>query len=455
MTIPLYLLAGALLLIGAFAVVKAREGTLWSPGSVLLITFFVNIFLDPVLRYTGLRWGDTGAVQDAWLTMSVFNATCYAALLVGYMLPRTPFRPDRQLYRDARPGPLFSQAGFWIAALICLTVLAVSFVAMAYWGRFGLAKWAFEDLKPPGYELLVSSHAILFMFIPALFVATYLERPETPRHLRAPVTWGLLALLALFSLALFSRGLVLIVVLTIGLIYHFRFSRFTRRQVAFGLLFALFVVAFTLLRRTETGITNVDWAAVRALMDTGTLALKDVFIIGVTMFEGQEVLANVIILTRDTGLFYGKTYLNTLVTQLVPFYESGMATPAQWYRTIGEHFGSFGRGFGMAAEAYINFGRFGFVVFFFVGLLARFLSFKIYTTRNPVMLVWSAYVMVVLIEALRTDSYSLFSRMVLHVAPLLVFWFFETKLTRSIGLSTPAPVRRRSPPAGHGENVEA
>ena len=442
MTPHIFLALGVALLLCALVAVRTREGSWWSPATILLLVFFINIFLDPLLRYYGLRPSENDAVRDTWVAFSAFNAACYAALVAGYALPRTGLRRDWQFYREARPGPIFDRAGFFLVVGICVAILLLTFIAMAYWGRFGLVKHAFEDVKPAGFELITSLYAVVFMFVPALFVSAYLGRPEAARWQRW-IVWGVVALVVALSLALFDRGTALTIVLTIGLLYHFRFRSFTWWQVVLGLLFVAFVVSFTLLRRTDTGIANINPAAVLALVDAGRLAARDLFIIGVTMFEGQDVLANVINLTQDTGLFHGRTYLNTLLTQ---FYDTGLEIPKHWYRTISGHApGSHGRGFGLAAEAYMNFGRLGFLVFFLVGLLARWASFKIYTARNPVLLIWSAYALTALIYALRSDSYTLFAQLVLHVIPLLLFWALGAKFTRSVDPAAAAPIRRPSP----------
>lgn len=431
MALSVFLICSALLVASALVVVRVREGTLQSPGAVLLLIYAIHCFIEPTLRYLGLR---VGFPLATWPILSVYNLVCYGALVCGYMLPRLPLRQDKQHYQQQRPSLIFDRVGFVTTVVLVFMIIVWIFAGMAYYGRFEGVKHQFEDYKPVGYELIISTHFILYLFIPALFVAVLLNREKIPGWHKT-VVWLLVGLVVLYSLALLDRGIIFTVAFTVALICHFRYRSFTRWQMAGTLLFVAFVVAFTLLRRAGTGIVNIGWGTVTELVATGQLAFIDILVIGLTMFEGQQVLANVIELVDDTGLFYGKTYLNTVLRQMVPFYNADMPIPSLWYRIAEQHApGSFGRGFGLLAESYMNFGRYGFVVLFCVGLAARYLSFKIYTTRHPIMLIWAAYAIAGLLEGLRRDSYALFTHTFLHILPLLVFWGL-LQISRTLSLS--------------------
>ena len=436
--VPGYLITGALLLALAFAVVRIAEKTWFSPGAVLLLIYGVHCFLDPTLRFHGVH--PRGFNPDTWTALSAFNAMCYGALVFGYMLPRLSLHRDKRLYlsglsdrqgarRLALPAPrprrMFDRAGFFIAASLCVLVVAALFVGLGFLGRFSLPKKLFTDYKPEYYEFLVSLYPILYVFVPALFVSAYFDRPGAAT-LRKCTAWLLVGVSALFVMAIFGRGMIFTIVLTIGIVYHFRYRRIDARHLMVAVSFVGLVTFAALLRRAQVGITELDLAAVEQLFASGRIVFFDFFVYTVMIFEGQPVLSHVIgIIDDSTDLFYGRTYLNTVLMRILPFEIPGLdlePPPRIWYRVnSGFAFGSFGRGFSILAEAWMNFGRYGFVVFLFVGMLARWLSFKVYTTRNPVMLLWSAFVIVVLIVALRDDSLALFTRVVWYIVPLIVF----------------------------------
>lgn len=442
MPVPLYIACGVVLVLCALVVVRRREGTWFTPGCLMLCIYFVNFFLDPPLRYLGFHGRYP---TEVWSEVTMFNIAAYVMLLLGYMLPRRRLAADKQVYRDSQPKPMFNNMSFGIAALMCFAVMVVAFTAMIIYDRFGAVRFVFEDNKPQGYEYIVSFYGLLLTFIPALFVAAYLDRYRKPSGVHAMIVWGLVIAVGAYALALFDRGMIFSVMFSIALIYHFRYKGFSRRHLFLVLLMGLFVVGFTLLRRTGTGVTNISWASLVALMEEGSLAVQDVAIIGIIMFEGQGVLPEVIQLVEEYGFFYGRTYLNTLMQHLIPFYGSDIPVPAQWYRMVAGHApNTYGRGFGISPESYLNFGHYGVVLFFFVGLLLRWLSYKMYTTQHPIMLVWVAYALGSFLQGLRGDSYALFARALLHIVPLVLIWILGTKFTRSIGHSSPSPMRRRN-----------
>ena len=210
------------------------------------------------------------------------------------------------------------------------------------------------------------------------------------------------------------------------LIYHFRYRKIKGRHIVGVVVFVGLVTFVALLRRAGVGIAEIELSPIEHLLASGRIGLLHWLIYTVMIFEGQPALSHVIGIVDDvTGPYYGLTYVNTVLMRLVPFEVPGldfMPQPRLWYRTVrGFVFGSPGHGFSILAEAYMNFGRYGFVVFVFVCLLARWLSFTVYTARHPVMLLWAAFALVVLILALRGDSLPLFMRAVWYIVPLTVF----------------------------------
>ena len=159
---------------------------------------------------------------------------------------------------------------------------------------------------------------------------------------------------------------------------------------------------------------------VRQLVAAGRINWLDWSLYLVLISDGQIVLSQVIEIVHAGHLYFGRTYLDSLLRHIAPFLASDLPQPQHWYAMIRDFRDRDTReDFSILAEAYMNFGRYGFVVFLFVGMLVRYISHKVYTTRSPVMLLWSAWMIAVLIVATRADSYTLFSQAILYIVPLL------------------------------------
>lgn len=416
MTPPVYLFVGALLLAAAAAAVRWREKSLITPGALLLLFYGVHCFLDPTLRYLGTHPRSFNPLT--YETLTVYNALCYSALTVGYLLPRWPLRRDKGHYLAARPAPMFDRTGFWLAALGCVAVFAMLFVGMAVLGRFSLPKNVFNAYRQPAYELLVSLYPIIYIFVPALAASAWFDSTRRGRRLMAG---ALVAATALFTMVTFGRGLIFAVLLTIGILWHFRYRKLERRHLAAAVGLVLLLTFVALLRRAGVGFTGIDQEMVRYLAAAGRLGFLDGFFAYTVMIsEGQIVLSNVIAFVEETGLYYGRTYLNSILSRTVPLYDPALPQPTEWYRVLaGFRFGLSALDFSIIAETYMNFGRTGFVAFVLVGVLARYCSQMVQTARNPVLLLWATWMIVVLILATRGDSVALFMRTVWYIVPLI------------------------------------
>ena len=412
MTPSVYLCVGALLLLTAAVAVRRREGSLVTPGGLLLLFYGLHCFLDPTMRYLGVHRLTFNPLT--WETLTVYNTLCFGALTLGYLLPRRRLARDKERYLAARPARMFGRTGFALAALGCALVLGVLFVSLGALGRFSLPPVVFNTYRPPAYELLVSLYPILYIIVPALAVSAFFDGGGRARRW---VAGALVAGVALFTMATLGRGMIFAVLLTIGIVWHFRYRRFLPRHVlaAVGLVGAVTFVA--LLRRAGVGLAGIDLETVRYLALSGALAFLDGFFAFTVMIsEGQITLSGTIAFVEETGLYHGRTYLDTVLSRTVPFYAPALPQPKVWYEMLTSRFG---HDFSILAESYMNFGRAGCVVFLGVGALARRLSLQVYTARNPVLLLWSAWMIVVLVLATRGDSVPLFMRAVWYIVPLI------------------------------------
>ena len=416
MTPPVYLLVGTLLLAVAAAAVRWREKALLTPGALLLLFYGVHCFLDPTLRYLGLHSHDFNPLT--WETLTVYNALCYGALVIGYVLPRWPLRCDKGHYLAARPARMFDRTGFWLVALGCAAVLGVLFVGMAVLGRYSQPSALSNVYRPPAYELLVSLYPILYIIVPAVTVSALFDGGRWWR----PLTAGaLVAAVMLFTMGTLSRQIIFAVLLTVGIIWHFRYRKLGMCHLAAAAGLVILITFVALLRQAGIAPIDIDLETIRHIAAAGNPGfLKGFFAYIFMISEGQIVVSNVIALVEGTGLYYGRTWLDSVLSRTVPFYYSSLLQPQEWYSTLTAsplHINA--PDFSIIAESYMNFGRAGFVVFVLVGGLARYCSHMVYTVRNPVLLLWAAWMIVVLIVATRSDSVVLFMRTVWYIVPLI------------------------------------
>ena len=416
MTPSIYLLVGAMLLAVAAAAVHWREKSLITPGALVLLFYGVHCFLDPTLRYLGVH--PRAFNPFTWETLTIHNALCYSALVIGYALPRGLLRRDKGHYLAARPARMFGRTGFWLVAFGCAATIGALFVGMAVLGRFSLPPNVFNAWRPPAYEVLVSLFPILYIIVPALAISAWFDSSRLRRRL---TVGALVAMVAVFTMATLGRGLIFTVLLTTGIVWHFRYRKIKARHLAVAAGLVIFIALVALLRRAGTGITGIDLATIEHLAAAGRLGFLDgLFAYTVMISEGQVVVSNVIAFVEKTGLYHGRTWLDSVLSRTVPFYDPSLPQPMEWYRTLsGFRFGRSAPDFSIIAESYMNFGRAGFVVFVLVGLLARYCSHMVYTARSPVLLLWAAWMIVVLILATRTDSVALFTRAVWYIVPLI------------------------------------
>ena len=419
MTPAVYLIVGALLAVLAMLAVRWREKTLITPGALLLGFYGVHCFVDPTLRYLGVH--PNGFNLLTWKTLTIYNVLCYGALVVGYLLPWWPLHRDKERYIAVRPARMFERTGFFWAATACTVVLGMLFVGMALLGRFTLPAIVFNFYRPGIYELLISLYPVLFLVVPAVFVSAWFDA-SSGRRFRRFAAGALVAGVVLYNLALLGRLMALSVLVTIGIVWHFRYRQFGVRHVAGAVLVVALVNGGALLRRIATGLTGIDLESIRQLAVAGGLTFMDgIFSYVVMISEGQVVLSNTIAFVEETGLFGGGTYLDSVLSRTLPNHEPLLPQPKPWYEimTNTHRLGVTSFDFSILAEAYMNFGRAGAFFFLFLGALVRYLSYKVYTACSPVMLLWSAWMIVVLLVATRGDSLALFMRMSWYIVPLI------------------------------------
>jgi len=413
-----YLSVGIALLACALVAVRVAERTWLSPASGVFLYWFFHCFPDAV--YRAYTWhGDFNT--HAWPQQSIFNITCFAALLLGYLaLFRVRLSRDPRACLNERPATLFGRENFPVAAALCILVLAAMIGGMTYYGSFTLPRTYYEDGRPALFDFFLRFRVLALIFVSAIFVSAYSDRPQPMRNARH-FALLLVAVVVVTDALTFGRMLSFSIILLTMLVAHFRIRRFTMRGV-FGMAgFVLFLQAFSMLRRGRVAITRIDGDTIRQLVDEGRLSVESWLVYLLTSQGGQDVLSHVIPEIDATGLHYGWTYLNVVLSKTIPFYQPDVM-PEEWYRVLRQaEYHSYGRDFSLLAEAYMNFGRFGFVVPFVIGAVLRWVSVSIFTTRGPVMLIWSALMIVNFCVMLRTHFVWLFTQTFLIIVPLVLF----------------------------------
>lgn len=418
LSLDLYFVIGCCLLLMAAAAMRVREGTVFPPSAVFFGAFFVHAFVTVLVRF------DSPFFEIAsWPTLSWYNVGCFLAALAGYVLfPRSGEGTAEIKEYRTKPGNMFGRTSFWIAVLLVMGLIVIQVGGSAALGLYNQAKGFYGYDVPSGVEMLRTLAFPLYIFVPAVLLAAYNDRyAQSPVYRWVGVL--LISLLLLHSLATFSRQLIFAIMVTTFIVVHFRIYRISLRTiVALGGV-AVVVTAAALLRRTGEGLLQLGPANVVRFVQSGEFSVGGILYLFGTMVPGQAVFSNVIQLVEESSLHWGGTYVGTLIDKLsLGLLGRGGTSPSRWFiQSIGYGGGSHGFDFSMIAETYMNFGRFGFLFFVPLGCLVAFLSRSVRRTRHPVMLVWSAFMIVNLVIGFRNDSVAFITRALYFVVPLIVF----------------------------------
>jgi len=208
-------------------------------------------------------------------------------------------------------------------------------------------------------------------FIPALICLLVTERRSTPKR-----SLIFLMLLASASAELYigSRGRAMITILVTGLLYHYVVQRISIRTATWAVAPAYVVVSFlTVIARLRTVAGNDTRNFLGAFVDAfgrENLFIQSIIEIGGTMFPLAMVMR---LVERGLPLFYGKSYVYAITT-IVPNLGFWTVHPAIFY-SEGSHWlmrhlnMSAGPGFSLHADAYRNFGEWGFIFLAVFGAL--------------------------------------------------------------------------------------
>ncbi len=212
-----------------------------------------------------------------------------------------------------------------------------------------------------GWENALSFVAALF--VPSVICLFIVYRDK--RGVRLFLT-GLLLLVVLAVLMTGGRSNAVIILSLLAILYQYLVKPFTKKALlvgAVGGFFFLQVLAYIADTRTSRRSFEVDTAAL-----SDNAAVNAVAEMGWTQLCLIKCMQ---IVPEEQGFRYGKSYLYSLTT-VIPNMGFWRIHPAKREAVLGDwltdYLGvNFGTGFSMTAEAWVNFGVFGFLVFYIWG----------------------------------------------------------------------------------------
>jgi len=422
-----YIITGACFLFVAFIVSVYFEKMLFSPALLFFIVFFVHAYLDPIYRVGVDPHFNTNNLHIIKKVVVLANVM----LLLGFSLVSFLFYQKRQLYYPMKP--VLGRTGFHMVSVFTLGLFVMLFVVMIQIGLFSGLRGSLSHDR--SYILAKAITYFFYSLLPALWLSFIVDKHKENRLIRKLFILVLFSLALLYSVATFGRQFILFLFLSCGMIYHTRVQRVKIKEIIFAVFAVLFVTIFALFRKLRTGFLEIRVADIIELFKSGSLNFEVILSSLVTTVPGQGVFSNTITLVDQSQNYqHGLTYLNSFLNAFIPNALAGdiaYETPARWYaKTYAPKTTNHGFDFSMFAEAYLNFGENAFYVFFFVGVICGFVSYLLRTSRSPVVIIWSAIMIVNLILGLRNDSVPLFTRGIFFIFPFIVVKYSTSILLR-------------------------
>lgn len=181
--------------------------------------------------------------------------------------------------------------------------------------------------------------------------------------------------------------------------------------LAASILFFAFIISdekrrsFALIRRGALiGVTLITWSvfAFSARMETPGGFVESMLNQGSLLFINTQILEYIDL----TNYLLGETYVNSMLSVLPGFLYEADYSLSTWFVDYYAPGGRSGYGFALDAEAYLNFGYLGVVVFF--GLIAVGIRLVFATARQtPMGVFFSVFLMAFIMYAIRNDSLGL------------------------------------------------
>lgn len=425
----LFPITGCIFLFAALLSVRVIEKRYLAPAAWFFVVFYLHAYVDPYLRF-GV---DGNFNQSTVFTLIRYTIGLNFCLWTSYSLLAIFLHRNRLNYPQ-ETNKLFGKQTFLVMTIITLGVFCILFVGFYFVGRFSNSKAYFSYGQGGAFRQIVVFSYLLYTFVPALFLSTYFDICNRT-YFKRGLAIVLLFLTAAYSMAQFGRQTIMMILIMILMIYHNRVKLLNFFNLASMFLIVVFVTVFSYLRTLKTGILTLSSEQIQILIQSGIVSINDVLLSILTSIPGQTVFSNVIsIVNSEDSLWFGKTYIQSFFGLLVPNVFRGVFeydTPAFWYKSVYAP-GTVGHGFdfSMIAESYMNFGNWGVLVFCVVGFVIACSSYVILYSKDPLLIIFGALLIVSFLIGLRNDSNALFTRIFFFMIPIVVLKTFLNKLFR-------------------------
>ncbi len=229
------------------------------------------------------------------------------------------------------------------------------------------------------------------LFVPSVICLFIVYKDK--RGVRLFLT-SLLLLVVLAILMTGGRSNAVIILSLLAILYQYLVKPFTKKALlvgAVGGFFFLQVLAYIAETRNSSHGFQVDKTAV-----ADNAAVNAIAEMGWTQFCLIKCMQ---IVPEEQGFRYGKSYLYSLTT-VIPNMGFWKIHPAKRESGLGDWLSdylgvNFGTGFSMTAEAWVNFGAFGFLIFYLWGALLGRLFGRIEQTMKRGDLALLAFLLIV------------------------------------------------------------
>lgn len=422
-----FLMVGMMVTISAVAIARICEQRWFAPSILFFWAFLFHGFVDPLVRLGS----DPVLDRDSMGTVMRFTELCAVGLLVGYGIVQTWFElcvsDSRQ--QVSRPRPLWGAIGMSLAAVLAMAVTGSMFFVTVSSGGLVAGK-GHVTYQGGAIRQLILMNTLIYPIIGALYMGVW-SFERRARRLAIVLVGMLVMLIAIQSIMQFGRMAIVTTGLLLFVLAHGRFSPLRLRHFVTGGAVLGLVSIISLGRRLNEGLLNLAFVDVWALATELVSSPLDVLAFAATSIPGQAVFSRVIEYVPIIEPHrWGMTYVESLRGVFAPNILTGVSnpdTPAHWFKDmyapgILEH----GFDFSMIAEAYLNFGWFGPVVFLLVGAVVAWLSRIVMASRSPLLVLWSAIMIVNLVIGLRNDSNAVIKRAVFFTLPVIGVVLLDT-----------------------------
>lgn len=424
-----HILLGTAILLCFLLAFRRIDGAWCPPATLFVLGFFSSTYLYAanILSYSTEF---VGFAYENFSSALILTSGCFAALLAGYVVHAVLSR-SRRVSTAPPLAPLLLPKSSQVIGILLLCLCAFVVFYTIHSGTLtsvrGENSYVSDSDVNWWYRLgFMASNTVgplmLMLGIAALSLSAR-GRKRALVHIKLAAT-----IVIALTVLLFNRQAAVVLILYLAILYHYRIKHFKKKQVLLVLLALVVLQVIRGFRNLRVPLAQITTSDLLFLLQE-ILSIDYLFstVIGIfTGIAGWDVFTNVInIVPMREDYKYGWTYLSSLLGLLTPralgLGSFAAVTPSVWYVDIyAPGTTNHGFDFSMLAEAYINFGSYMPMFFFFLGILVARLSKLILTTGSSVKLFCAVIVLVALTFGLRSDSNTLLKTCFYYTIPPLL-----------------------------------